>query len=66
MSDTETIDRLFLELSQFTKAETEKEIALRDEVERLRSALKQITLPEATWTRSDIDFITRRALDGEE
>lgn len=31
MSDTETIDRLFLELSQFTKAETEKEIALRVE-----------------------------------
>ena len=31
MSDTETIDRLFLELSHFTKAETEKEIALRIE-----------------------------------
>ncbi len=28
MSDTETIDRLFLELSQFTKSTTEKEIAL--------------------------------------
>ncbi len=28
MPDTETIDRLFLELSQFTKSTTEKEISL--------------------------------------
>jgi hypothetical protein len=32
MSNTETIDRLFLELSQFTTAETKKEIALRAEL----------------------------------
>lgn len=29
---TETIDRLFLELSQFTTAETERELKLRKEV----------------------------------
>ena len=34
--DTETIDKLFLELSQFTQATTAKELALRAENERLK------------------------------
>ena len=34
--DTETIDRLFLELSQFTKARTARELALEVEVARLK------------------------------
>jgi hypothetical protein len=33
--DTETLDRLFLEWSQFTKARTGKEIALFDALTRL-------------------------------
>lgn len=37
--ETETIDRLFLELSQVTQATTEKEIALHSEVCLLREAL---------------------------
>lgn len=40
--DTETIDRLFLELSQFTKATTANELALRAEVERLRGVLLEV------------------------
>ena len=56
------IERLQSSLED-SQSESER---LTAEVERLRSALKQITLPEATWTRSDIDFIARRALDGEE
>jgi hypothetical protein len=39
--ETETIDKLFLELSQFAQAETRKELDLRKEVERLRAALTQ-------------------------
>lgn len=35
MNDTETIDRLFLELSQFTNASTAKERGLRDALERI-------------------------------
>ena len=38
--ETETIDRLFLELSQVTQATTAKELALGVEVERLRTAMK--------------------------
>lgn len=33
--NTESIDRLFLELSQFTQATTAKELALKSEVDRL-------------------------------
>lgn len=39
--ETETIDRLFLELSQVTQAVTVKEIALQVEVQRLRSLLEK-------------------------
>lgn len=35
---TETIDKLFLELSQVTRAMTAKEIALRDALQRLLDA----------------------------
>lgn len=38
---TETIDRLFLELSQFTSATTARELALKDENKRLRGVLAQ-------------------------
>lgn len=34
--DTDTIDRLFLELSQFTNAETGKELGYKAALERIR------------------------------
>jgi len=40
--DTETIDRLFLELSQFTTATTKREIQLRDLNAKLLASLKKI------------------------
>ena len=49
---TESIDRLFLELSQFTQATTAKELALRDEVLRLRTAMRPfVVLAETTSGR---------------
>jgi hypothetical protein len=36
MHTTETIDRLFLELSQFTNATTARELAYRTALERIR------------------------------
>lgn len=38
--ETETIDKLFLELSQFTKAKTKREIVLEDEVWELKRILR--------------------------
>jgi hypothetical protein len=38
--ETETIDRLFLELSQVTQATTAKELALQDEVDRLMDVIR--------------------------
>ncbi len=40
--DTDTIDRLFLELSQFTKAITEKELKLQEENERLKDKILEL------------------------
>lgn len=37
--ETETIDRLFLELSQFTTATTAREIALQDHIKFLRQEI---------------------------
>jgi hypothetical protein len=39
MSQTETIDKLFLELSQFTKAITNKEVNLRGKIKQLNGLL---------------------------
>ena len=45
--DTDTIDRLFLELSQFTKAKTKKELKLINLLERLVDATTaHINTPE--------------------
>jgi gamma-glutamyl:cysteine ligase YbdK (ATP-grasp superfamily) len=44
-TDTGTIDHLFLELSQFTKATTAKELQLQDAVRELCEALA----PFAKW-----------------
>lgn len=40
MMETETIDRLFLELSQFTKAATAKELALQEKNALLRASIE--------------------------
>lgn len=49
MRTTETIDRLFLELSQFTQATTERELVLHDKVTNLKKAMKPFAeLVEAT------------------
>jgi len=42
MFDTETIDRLFLELSQFTQATTKKELDLLDEIIQLKATVKEL------------------------
>ena len=39
MSDTEQIDKLFLELSQFTKATTAKELSQQAEITRLNAII---------------------------
>lgn len=40
-TDTETIDRLFLELSQFTRATSRRELELMGEVEAWRKTAKE-------------------------
>ena len=52
MYDTETIDRLYLELSQFTKAKTKNDILL----ERLLMAVKT-KLPNKTRFETALMFI---------
>ena len=42
--DTETIDRLFLELSQFSNARTGREMELRKQIDILKSKLEEATL----------------------
>jgi hypothetical protein len=51
--ETETIDRLFLELSQFTLAKTWRELALEVENEKLREALRPFA-PEGFLTMDGI------------
>jgi len=41
--DTDTIDHLFLELSQFTKATTGKEIKLTDALKRANDVLRSVS-----------------------
>ena len=40
--DTETIDRLFLELSQFTQAKTKKELELQAIVAKLEARIDKL------------------------
>lgn len=42
MSDTEQIDKLFLELSQFTKATTAKELSQQAEITRLNAIIAEM------------------------
>jgi hypothetical protein len=52
--ETETIDRLFLELSQFTKATTAKELKLQAENEKLKEFVKS-TIRQGCWLGGEID-----------
>lgn len=50
--ETETIDRLFLELSQVTQTTTAKELALQSEVQVLRAVMRPfVVLVETTSGR---------------
>ena len=42
MYQTEQIDKLFLELSQFTQAKTQSEIKLQSKIDRIKSAIENI------------------------
>lgn len=46
--ETSTIDRLFLELSQFTQASSAKEIELRSQVNQLLAAIKPFAVAVKT------------------
>jgi hypothetical protein len=61
--ETETMDRLFLELSQFTRATTRKELEQQAEIERLRTALSVITATDC-YSREEVTEIARAALAG--
>ena len=52
MPDTEGIDRLFLELSQFTKARTKLELQLHQELQSLLDAIKHCE-QTTNWTTRD-------------
>ena len=56
--ETETIDRLFLELSQVTQATTAKEIALQDKVRRLHILLARYR--DEVPRRRELDRRVRR------
>ena len=47
MLETEVIDRLFLELSQFTQSTTKKEAEQQREIERLHSIIAAYATSEA-------------------
>lgn len=45
MADTETLDRLYLEWSQFTQARTAREIAMRDALQELLYQIDHAAMP---------------------
>jgi hypothetical protein len=58
--DTETIDRLFLELSQFTTATTRREIELRELNAELLQDLIEVLPYAKSWAGLD-DTVVRNA-----
>lgn len=65
MSDTETLDRLYLEWSQFTKAKTGRELALERSLQSILNTSMQATRTLDDF-RSDLTWINdeaRRALE---
>jgi hypothetical protein len=59
--DTETIDRLYLELSQFTQAKTHREIALEQELEVARHE-RDMLHDSVMKLRTEV-YVLRRASD---
>jgi hypothetical protein len=58
--DMDIVNRLFLELSQFTTATTAKELALQHENERLRLALRYLS--ELGGGNSEGNYYAKAAL----
>ena len=67
--ETETLDKVYLEWSQFTKAKTVKEIALEAENARLREALVKLRDCDFVITPADrmdaVRDIARGALENQ-
>ena len=53
--ELETVNRIYLELSQFVTAKTEKELKLEKEIERLRAALQRLASIEAFYLAGSIN-----------
>jgi len=53
--DTEAIDRLFLELSQFTNATTDKELQLQRQIDQLQERLNDFEESIMSWDK-ETDF----------
>ena len=53
--ETETIDRLFLELSQFTRATTGKELALANQLAEAKAEIEQLREALAFYAEWGID-----------
>lgn len=56
MTDTETIDRLFLELSQFTKAKTGRELELERDAARYRW-LRSKRWSDGAWCVTRAEYV---------
>ncbi len=65
MNDTETIDRLFLELSQFTTATTGKELRLRALLRRVLDAGRPHPREDCLCLRCEVWLAVRKELRGE-
>ena len=65
MKDTETLDRLYLEWSQFTRAKTGRELLLEAGIERLTAALQQIVdqYHDDGCSSQHLTELARRALE---
>lgn len=60
-NDTEAIDKLFLELSQFTTAKTMKEFRLESQVAQMKQAL-EYWVPDIPWQDDNpVSWATRNA-----
>lgn len=60
MTETETIDRLFLELSQFTTARTARELRLEREMEAHRQVGCTVSMERTLRERDEARAIARR------
>ena len=63
MFDTETIDKLFLELSQFTQAKTKRELELQETIAKLEARIDKLNeeLTEFREKYWDAEYSTKIA-----